>query len=59
MTISELEELFLKETGLVAPDKETTSTGGQPPRAARKETWHLWLKKIYSGGELIDSKAYR
>jgi hypothetical protein len=45
MTIFQLEELFLKETGLVAPDKATTPTEGQPPRAAREETSHLWLKK--------------
>jgi hypothetical protein len=56
MTIFQLEELFLKETGLVAPDKETTSTEGQPPRAAREETWHLWLKK-HTRAVNIESKA--
>lgn len=56
MTISQLEELFLKETGLVAPDKETTPTEGEPPRQAREEMWHLWLNK-YPVGELIESKA--
>jgi hypothetical protein len=45
MTISQLEELFLKETGVVSPYKETTPAEGQGPRGARQEAWNLWLKK--------------
>jgi hypothetical protein len=45
MTIPQLEELFLKETGVVSPYKETTPAEGQGPRGARQEAWNLWLKK--------------
>jgi hypothetical protein len=45
MTTPQLEELFFNETGVVSPYKETRPGEGQAPRAARQETWNLWVKK--------------
>jgi hypothetical protein len=48
VTISQLEKLFLKETGLVAPYFEARPADDQPPRAAREEIWRLWVQKYTS-----------
>ena len=42
-------ELFYKDTGMMAPGKDSPAAFGATNREEREAAWHRWAEKFYEG----------